>query len=213
MKERLQKILDVMPVCDSFADIGCDHGYITLAMLKKGKCKTAVVSDISKKCLSKAEQLLADYMQKGMVKSFVSNGFKGLPKVDVALIAGMGGEEIISILSIEKNLPETLVLQPMKNADKLRRKLLILGYRLDVDFTFKAEGKFYDIMVAVRGVDSLTEDEILFGRDNLKFRGEDFIEKIKILISQNEKYLERNLSNVSREQLILETEKLKKCLK
>ena len=180
MKERFKKILDLIPDCDVFADIGCDHGYVTLAMLKTGKCKKAIISDISSQCLAKAIDLLKDYINSGSVTHYVTNGFNGLPLADAALIAGMGGEEIISILNSEKTLPKTLVLQPMKNADKVRKNLVILGYRLERDFTFMAGSKFYDIILAKVGNDELTEDEILFGRDNLKDKGQAFIKKIKI---------------------------------
>ena len=62
-------------------------------------------------------------------------------------------------------MPESLVLQPMKNVDKLRKTLLSLGYAFKKDFMFK-DVKFYDLMYVKKGADALTENEILFGRDN-----------------------------------------------
>lgn len=213
MKERLNLIFKVIPPCESFADIGCDHGLMTKAMLESGKCKSAVISDISKNCLSKAEALLAEYIRQGIVKSYVSNGFENLPKVDLALIAGMGGEEIISILNAEKNLPEKLVLQPMKNADKLRRNLLFLGYKLKRDFTFKAENKFYDIILCEKGQDKLTEDEIIFGRDNLIEKGEAFIERLNLAKMNSLEYLKNQLSDEARAKILADLEKIERCLK
>ena len=129
MTERLKKIFDELPSCDTFADIGCDHGYVAEAMLKSGKCKRVIISDISEKCLDKAINLLSENYS-GRFKAVVSNGFEKVRGAQVALIAGMGGEVICDIISSAAELPQTLVLQPMKNADKVRLTLLNDGDKI-----------------------------------------------------------------------------------
>lgn len=213
MTDRLEEIFSLIPPTKTFADIGCDHGYISLAMLNSGKCEKAVLSDVSEKCLDKAIKTVESYIIDNKAKAVLSDGFDNLPPVDTALIAGMGGEEIISILKKASSLPETLVLQPMKNSDKVRAFLIKTGYRFIRDYTFMAEGKFYDLMLVKKGKDKLNEDEILFGRDNLKEKGEAFKQKIRFLVERNEEILKgKNLSEKSRDQIIKETEKLNKCL-
>ena len=76
MTERLKEIFSNLPNCSVFADIGCDHGYMAQAMIVSGKCKKAIIADVSAKCLEKAQTLLADYIQKGLVTSAVSDGFE-----------------------------------------------------------------------------------------------------------------------------------------
>ena len=98
MTERLQKIFSSIPNAKVFADIGCDHGYIAKAMLESGKCEKVIVSDISEKCLNKARELLSENIANGSAESVVSDGFDKVVGADVALIAGMGGEEICNIL-------------------------------------------------------------------------------------------------------------------
>ena len=159
MTDRLEKIFALIPSCEVFADIGCDHGYIAQAMLKSGKAKKVIIADISAKCLQKAEQLLEKSIIDGKCISVVSNGFENVPNCDCALIAGMGGEEICDIILRAKNLPNSLLLQPMKNCDKVRLCAVKSGYNLKKDFTFKSAGKFYDLMLLVRGKDTLTDEE------------------------------------------------------
>lgn len=85
------------------------------------------------------------------MKSVVCDGFSRIAEqVDEAMIAGMGGEEIVKILSAAAQKPERLVLQPMKNAPALRKYLVSAGYRIAEDVTFR-DGKFYDVVVAERG--------------------------------------------------------------
>ncbi len=210
MTERLEKIFSAIPCGKVFADIGCDHGYIAKAMLDSGKCKKAIVSDISEKCLQKAVNLLGEYIEKGVALGVVSDGFDKLENVDVALIAGMGGEEICSILSREKVLPKFLVLQPMKNPEKVRNLVLQLGYKFEKDSVFKSAGKFYDLLVLVKGKDFLTEEEIEFGRDNLKGNNQDFRDRLLIEISRINEYLNRDVSENTKAQLSAKLEKYKK---
>ena len=179
MTQRLEEIFSLLPCCDTFAEVGCDHGYIAKQMIKSGKCKKVIASDISKKCLSKAKALLASEILQNKAVMVVSDGFDNLPEFDLALIAGMGGEEICAILNRAKTLPKKLVLQPMKNSDKVRSTAVELGYRILKDYTFYCDKIFYDVMLLEIGEDSLTPEEIEFGRTNLKERPQAFIDKLK----------------------------------
>lgn len=171
MTERIRIIVDNIPISETFADIGCDHGYVAEAMLKTEKCKTAIISDVSEKCLKKAERLLERYISDGRAKAIVSDGFDKLPCVDTALIAGIGGEETIKILKKADNLPENLVLSPMKNVPAVRSYLNSIGYKTIKDFIFKAGGKFYDLICLKKGKkggEVLDEEAILFGKTNIE---------------------------------------------
>ncbi len=211
MTKRLKEIFSVIPVCGVFADIGCDHGYITKAMLDEKKCKKAIASDISEKCLEKAKKLLNEYIDMGSCTAVVSNGFENILEFDTALIAGMGGEEIISILEKAKTLPENLILQPMKNVDKVRRYVTENGYKIQRDYVFESENKLYDLIVLKKGKDSLLEEEILFGRDNLKKPTESFYKRLNDRLNLIEKLLDSGkLSQSEQLPLLKEREMLKK---
>ena len=179
MTERLKEIFSSIPNGDVFADIGCDHGYIAKAMLKSGKCKKAVVSDISERSLEKAKTLLSREIAAGKAVAVVSDGFKNVPPCDVALIAGMGGEEIIKIIDEAAVLPRILVLQPMKNVRKVREFIVSAGYAVTTDRVFMEGYMFYDLLVLKKGADTLTEEEKEYGRTNLLSPSDDFRKKIR----------------------------------
>ena len=211
MTERLKIIFDHIPNCDIFADIGCDHGYIAYEMLKSNKANRVIISDISQKCLLKAQELLSPFISQGKAVSVVSDGFDKVGDCSSALIAGMGGEEICSILTNAKTLPDSLILQPMKNPDKVRRLVVDMGYRIVKDFVFKSSGKFYDLMVLEKGKDCLTQAEIEFGRDNLNGKSVHFREFIEQKIARLDGYLKsQNLSIQDREKMLKEKERLSK---
>ncbi len=211
MTDRLNKIYNLLPTCDVFADIGCDHGYITQAMLFGGKCQKAIIADVSEKCLDKAKQLLEEFIACGRVNAVVSNGFEKVVGCDLALIAGMGGEEIVSIMKNAKNLPPNLVLQPMKNCDKVRVFAVQKGYKIVKDLVFKSANKFYDLIVLKKGEDKLTSEEIEFGRDNIVNPTEDFKQMIAVKIQRLKGYLQgKNLSTSAKEEMQKSIEKLEK---
>ena len=214
MTERLSRIFAEIPPCNTFADIACDHGYIAYAMLSGGKCDCVFISDISEKSLKKAQDLLSSYIKDGKAQSFVSDGFDNVPKTDVALIAGIGGTLIIDILKRAKSadkLPDTLVLQPMKHVDKVRIFAVQSGYRIKKDFTAKAEGQFYDIIVLKKGKDSISKEEAEFGRTNLEERPPAFREKLRVEIDKLLSYTEsETMTDKTRKTMLKKAERLKK---
>lgn len=194
--KRLRLLCAQLLPCDTFADVGCDHGYCTLYMFENGLCRSAVISDISEKSLRKAETLLSVYIKGGALTSVCCTGLEKIPAdTEQVLIAGMGGEEILSILRTGF-FPEKLLLQPMRHSPKVRSYLLENGYTIDKDFTFQ-DGKFYDVIRAVRrstdaGVRrEYKEAELEFGYDNIHTPSADFARKVEDDIRKCEARLAR----------------------
>ena len=222
--KRIDTLCSLLEKTDTFADVGCDHGYCSEYMLKNELCDFAILSDVSKGSLAKAETLLASYIKEGKAKSVLGDGFFGVDKeVGLVLIAGMGGSEILSILSDEKYgfMPKKFVFQPMHDGEKLRRYILKNGGYIDKDFTFE-DGKFYEVIcggnVKYRGQvrDELpyTDAEYEFGRDNLRSFPPAFVKRMKKLIKNTEKYLkEPTLQEESKKSLLSKKEKLEGVLR
>lgn len=204
--KRIDTLCSLLVRVETFADVGCDHGYCSEYMLKNGLCERAILSDISKGSLAKAEKLLAPYIRAGKAVSVLGDGFSGVPsEVDEVLVAGMGGSEIVSILSDNKHgfMPKYFVFQPMHDGEKLRRYILANGGVIERDFTF-FDGKYYDVIVGRKAGEGekfspYTDAEYEFGRENLASMPEAFIARTKKQIGNLEKYLTReNLQEESR---------------
>ena len=218
--KRIDTLCSLLIEAKTFADVGCDHGYCSEYMLKNGLCEQAILSDISKGSLAKAETLLAPYLRTGKAVSVLGNGFYGVPcDTDEVLIAGMGGSEIVGILSDKKYgfMPKRFVFQPMHDGEKLRRYILANGGYIERDFTFK-DGKYYEVIVGGRReenatVQAYTEAEYEFGKENLEKMPTAFTERIEKLIKNIEKYLkEPNLQSESREELLRRKQRLQGVL-
>lgn len=219
--KRIDTLCSYLKRTTTFADVGCDHGYCSQYMLKNGLCEFAYLSDISKGSLQKAQTLLQSYIDEGKAKAVLGNGFFGVPKdTEEVLIAGMGGEEIVEILSHETYgfIPEKFVFQPMLNPEKLRAFLLESDGYIERDTTFCADGKFYDLIVGRKRKQEqkqvYTAWEIEFGRDNLKERSEAFLARIRRRLTDTEGFLLReNLQEKSKSELLLRKEKLERVLR
>ena len=203
--KRIDTLCSLLTPCKVFADVGCDHGYCTEYMLKNGLCEKAIFSDVSRGSLAKAQTLLAPFVEEGRATAVLGDGFYGVPKdTDEVLIAGMGGGEIISILSHEKYgfLPKRFVFQPMHDQEKLRRYILEKGGAIERDYTF-FDGKYYDVIVgAAQGETEYSAAEYEFGKDNLRERPKAFLDRTEKQLKNVEKYLaEPNLQEESRANL------------
>lgn len=207
---RIAEIVKLIPECELLADVGCDHGFVASGALKTGKAKRVIISDISEKSLRKAIEELKPYG--GAVKAIVSDGFNGYDETpNVAVIAGMGGEEIVKILSEYAKFIETLVLLPHKNPEKVRSYANANGYKAEKDYTFKDGKKFYDIMLFSRGKGSLSPLEIKYGADNLKYRPADFIAKLQAQAAFRREILSTDIGETARAEMekeLLETEEI-----
>lgn len=186
MTKRIEEILKRIPTCETLLDVGCDHGIVSYEALRRGIAKHVICSDVSALSLEKAKNLIGE---NGTY--YVADGIP-CPQsdFDFLVIAGMGGQEIMKIL--RGKLPCNALFQPMKNIDELRSFLVSNGYKIESDEIIE-DGKFYNIIVASKGSDCLSEDEKTFGRTNLKNRSEDFM---KYLASEEQK-TKRILNSVS----------------
>ena len=196
MRGRIEILCTFLERADVFADVGCDHGYCTEYMLKNNLCRRALFSDISAGSLAKAEKLLAGYVREGRAEAYLGGGFFGQPRADEVLVAGIGGREIVAILSDERwgYLPEKFVFQPMHDAELLRRYLIGAGGYIQRDLTFRAGRKFYDVVKGRKrlpgeAAQDYSPAEYAFGRENLRARPEAFSQRTEKQLREIEGYL------------------------
>lgn len=148
LDKRLNTIISLISKGERIADIGSDHGKIAVLAVKKTDM-TVIATDISEKSLEKA-QILADENQVFENISFrVGDGLNIIEKneVDTVIIAGMGGNEIINILTKSKFEYSKYILVPHQHSVKLRAYLIENGYNFMRDFIIKSDDKFYQFIV------------------------------------------------------------------
>ena len=210
--ERIQKLCSYLFKCKTFADVACDHGYIAEYMLKNKLCESAVVSDISEKCLKKAETLLSKYISAGNCRAVCCDGLKMIDSdTDCVMIAGIGGEEIIKILS-EGFIPKAFIFQPMKNADTLRAYLLKNNCFIQTDDIFSDGKKYYFVIKGQHGsAQNYTNEQLLYGKDSLK--NPVFYDYLRAELKKKKGYLKNDMTDESRQNLSHQIKEMEEVLK
>lgn len=210
--ERINKLCTYLHKCKTFADVACDHGYVAEYMLKNGLCESAIVSDISEKCLKKAQMLLSQYISAGKCRAVCCDGLKEIDEeTDCVMIAGIGGEEIIKILN-EGFIPKSFVFQPMKNAEALREYLLRSDCLIETDDIFSDGKKYYFVIKGRKGqAQKYTDEQVLYGKDSLK--NPIFYEYLRIELNKKKSYLKSEMTDENRQLLTEKIEKMEEVLK
>lgn len=186
---RLKRVLDQIednPKC--VFDVGADHGFLTLALINKKKCKSVVASDISASSLAKTQKLVEDKGIEDRVLCLISDGLDSYPKdlrADYVVVAGMGENEIIKILDKIKDfsLYKYFILQPMQDAVNLRKFLLLNNFEIIYDEIILDKNKFYSIIKVIKTNKKQTfkEDDLWFGLTDLKNLSDDFIDYVSFI--------------------------------
>lgn len=177
MTNRQTAIFDLLEKVDLTADVGCDHGILSLKMLQNGVSNRVLATDISAPSLSKTEKLLTDFGYRERAEFVCIDGLPKETTPDQILIAGMGGNEICKILATYfagRAERPILVLQPMRDFIKVRRLLNTLGYKIIVDKII-FDKKFYLLLKAVAGEQVLSECELYLGADSTSYQDAEYI--------------------------------------
>lgn len=138
------------------ADVGTDHGYIPISLIKQGKIPKAIAMDIRQGPLLRAKEHIAEHDLGGYIETRISDGVEALHEgeADTILIAGMGGGLILHILEEGKNVIESaqeLILQPQSEIEKVRAYLFQMGYEITGEDMLKEDGKYYQIIICKPG--------------------------------------------------------------
>ena len=90
----------MVPKCHRVADVGCDHGYLTIALLENKKADNAIAMDVNKGPLQSAKANVTSAGFAGQTDFRLSNGLEKLSpsEADVICICGMGGALIKRII-------------------------------------------------------------------------------------------------------------------
>ena len=188
--KRLEMIASLVTKDAKIIDIGTDHAYLPIYLYKNNITKNVTASDISETVLLYSKKNIDKSGLSEFIKLVQSDGFKNLVDTyDEAIIAGMGTNTIMDILSF-KNIPDSLIISSHNNLDELRLFMQKIGYKIVKEIIVKEKNIYYDVIKYKKGIDNLTEEEILFGVSNDKDYYKYLLNKYNGLYqkSQNEKY-------------------------
>ena len=140
---------------DRVADIGCDHGYLSIHLLTTGIARSCIASDVAKGPLQSAMDNARKFGVQENITFHLSDGVQSIPRdFDTLVCAGMGGDTMIHILESApwlQNQQYRLILQCQSKRPELRKWLYDHGFAIRRE-TLAKDGKFcYPVMEIVYG--------------------------------------------------------------
>lgn len=150
LSDRLQYIADQIVNGETMADIGTDHGFLPIYLLERGICPRAILADISKGSLKKAEENCKAFEQNtGRHLNWelrLGDGIDVLEdgEADAVVMAGIGGQLMCEILDwncAKSRSMKRYILQPRNHPGLVRKWLYEHGFAI-VREGLVREGKY-----------------------------------------------------------------------
>ena len=152
LDERLKLAASFVRPNAVFADIGCDHGRLSVYLMQQCAAARGYACDIRPQPLDKAKQLLSRKGLSAKVETILTDGLIGLEGRGITdvIVAGIGGEVLAHIVEEAAFLKDSsvrIILQPQSKEQLLRRTLYRLGYRIEQEECVHARRFLYTVMV------------------------------------------------------------------
>ena len=170
LSKRLQNVADMVTKGYIVADIGTDHGYVPIYLIKNGIVPKAYAMDINEGPLKIADKNIRLEGLQDKITTVLSDGMNEMTSemAESVVIAGMGGDLITDILNRGKNIKgiKELVLSPHKRVDIVRKYLLDNNWKITDENMVIDNNKYYTILKAVpeREESGYDEAELMYGR-------------------------------------------------
>jgi len=148
-RERLECAIELLSGARVVADVGCDHGRLSCALIQRNLAQRCIAIDISEPSLKKAERLARQIGAEDRIETRLGDGLKPLVayEADALAILGMGGTLMTEILDVIPPLmgATRAVLQPMRAPDDIRKWLYERNYPILDDRVVLDAGRHYQI--------------------------------------------------------------------
>ena len=154
LSKRLQAIYDMVP-SGVAADVGSDHGKLIISLFEGGVISKGYAIENKKGPFERLCKAIEDSGAKDGVIPMLSDGISELPTdVNIVIIAGMGGFNIIEILKSHKEKlknVDTIIVDAHNVIPEMRRQICKMGYIIADEDIVSEAGKYYEIIKFVVG--------------------------------------------------------------
>lgn len=146
---RLKQILSMIKPTDRLLDIGTDHALLCIEAINTGLAQYCLAVDNKKEPLQIASKNIEEHQLTNKIHTLLSEGAKQVNELfDTWVIAGLGGETIIEILSdsLEKTQStKQIVLSPHSKVGLLRQFCYEHGFDIENE-KLVFDYKYYVVM-------------------------------------------------------------------
>lgn len=173
LPKRLETIIERMPTSGCLADVGCDHAYVAIEAVRRGRAARALACDVRKGPLQQAAEHILCAGLAGKIETRLSDGLEQVApgEVDTVVVAGMGGPLMERILQGRLGDFAHFVLSPQSEIPHFRRFLLAEGMQIDEETMLIDEGKYYVILNVSQRADAASSDSMYVTEEDFLYGG------------------------------------------
>lgn len=164
LSKRLQAVANSVTKGNRVADVGCDHAYISIYLIRQNIAPGVIAMDVNKGPLERGRENIERLLLSGQIETRLSDGLCKLNpgEADTILIAGMGGALTVRILeeglaSVKKC--KELVLQPQSELAFVRKFIEQIEFEIAEEQMLIDDGKYYTIIKAISKLNNMDENE------------------------------------------------------
>lgn len=153
LSRRLSALADMVTRGNAVVDVGCDHGFLSIYLVRSHISPYVLAMDVRKGPLSAAKSHVEEYQLGDYIETRLSDGLREYQEGEARSLvcAGMGGPLMQRLLTDSRDKARSLqelILQPQSELKAFRRFLREEGYRLLDENILLEEGKYYFLMKA-----------------------------------------------------------------
>ena len=220
ISKRLQMMARMVTSGNRVADVGCDHGFLSIYLVQTGLSPRVIAMDVRGGPLEAAKEHIARWGLETYIETRQSDGLcELLPgEVETVVCAGMGGplmERILTQSSEKAKQMKELILQPQSEIPRFRGFLRRAGYLVTDEDMVCDGGKYYFAMRAIPGRAVSGEESFVdFGEDTGRYDkfGEGLLRAGHPVLEQYLHRQEVSLEGLARELAAGYTDRTKKRL-
>jgi tRNA (adenine22-N1)-methyltransferase len=162
---RLKSLASYVKPNDKVIDIGCDHAYLSIYLVRNGLLPEIIISDNKKSALQAGIDNVNKYALNDKITSRLGDGLAVLDEnIDTAIISGMGARTILKMLAHDnlKHLNK-IITQANNEYYLLRKNLVRLGFYIKDESFIKERTHYYVNIVFFRGTKKYSQKELKYG--------------------------------------------------
>ncbi len=148
LSRRLQTLANLVTPGNVVADVGCDHGFLSIYLVQHGISPRVIAGDVRPGPLSAARTHVAEHGLEAYIDTRLSDGLAQYApgEADTLILAGMGGPLMQRILTDHKEVTagfRELILQPQSELRQFRVFLREAGWIVQDEDILCEDGKYY----------------------------------------------------------------------
>jgi len=215
LSKRLLTIADMVTKGNRVVDVGTDHGYIPIYLIKNKRIPNAIAMDIGKGPLERAKTNIQKENLELYIETRLSDGVQALyaKEADTMIIAGMGGGLVKKIIEEGREVLKTVreyILQPQSDIEMVRKYLEQEEYTIKEERMVLEDGKFYPIMRVCSGIEKYKREIYYkYGKILLEEKNDILYLFLKKELETYKK-LEEQLTNSDGEHILIRLEEIRK---